>query len=114
VICVDAGVCSQFTARYLYSCPGTIVVQDLCAEGFRMAERRQGLDLSHSLIVMRMLARFHAASVVLHDRDPDEFSVYYKNLYACPETLEGSEKFIFSTYVRFICNQIHSVCWCID
>jgi hypothetical protein len=102
-------------------------MQDLCAEGFKMAERRQGLDLSHCLLVMRMLGRFHAASAVLHDRDPDEFSVYDKNNFSSPKIREGAQKFIggtypWSHYVRprgskyreFLCNRIPNVFSCMD
>lgn len=98
MIAAVAGECSQFLARYLYSCPGTIVMQDLCAEGFKMAERRQGLDLSHCLLVMRMLARFHAASVVLHDRDPEAMSLYDKNFFSEPELRESLQNFVSGTY----------------
>lgn len=90
--------CSQFLARYLYSCPGTIVMQDLCAEGFKRAERRQGLDLSHCLLAMRMLARFHAASVLLHERDPEAMAVYDQNFFSDPKTREGLQKFIFGNF----------------
>jgi hypothetical protein len=73
-------------------------MEDLGARGFKMAERRQGLDLSHCLLVMRMLARFHAASVVLQDRDPETMSLYYKNFYSEPGVREGCHKFVSGTY----------------
>jgi hypothetical protein len=98
VIATVAGECSQFVARYLYSCPGTIVMEDLCAQGFKMAERRQGLDLSHCLLVMHLLARFHAASVVLHDRDPETMSLYDKNLFCDPAMQESLQNFVSGTY----------------
>jgi hypothetical protein len=74
------------------------VLQDLCADGFKMAERRQGLDLTHCLLVMRMLARFHAASVVLHDREPHELSVYDKIFFSETGTREGFDKFVSGKY----------------
>jgi hypothetical protein len=73
-------------------------MEDLCAQGFKMAERRQGLDLSHCLLVMRMLGRFHAASVVLHDSDPEAMSLYNKNFFSDPEMQEGFQKFVSGTY----------------
>ena len=88
-----SGVCEPFAARYMYSCPGTIVVDDLCAQGFRMAGRQKGLDLPHCLLVMRTLARFHAASVALHDKDPDSLSLYDQNFFSEPEAKEGLNKF---------------------
>jgi hypothetical protein len=98
VIAAVAGERSQFVAGYIYSCPGTIVMEDLCAQGFNVAERRKGLDLSHCLLVMRMLARFHAASVVLHDRDPEAMSLYDKNFFSEPELRESLQNFVSGTY----------------
>jgi hypothetical protein len=76
------------------------VVQDLSAEGFKMAERRHGLDLPHCLLVMRKLARFHAASIVLHDRDPESMSLYDQSFFSEPATREGLQKFVSGTYHR--------------
>jgi hypothetical protein len=74
------------------------VLEDLCAEGFKMAERRQGLDLAHSQLVMRLLARFHAASVVLHDQDPKSMSIYDQSLFSEPAIREGIRSFVSGTY----------------
>jgi hypothetical protein len=45
-----------------------------------------------------MLARFHAASVVLQDRDPDELSLYYKNTLTEPVVREFFPKMVSGTY----------------
>jgi len=76
------------------------VLEDLCAEGFKMAERRQGLDLAHCLLVMRLLARFHAASVVLHDQDPESMSIYDQSLFSEPAVREGIGNFFSGMYNR--------------
>ncbi|XP_069690900.1 uncharacterized protein [Periplaneta americana] len=69
------GKCQPFAAKYVYSCNGphksTIILEDLKKKGFKMAERTTGLDMDHCLLVMRTLARFHAASVALKDRSPE-------------------------------------------
>ena len=65
-----------------------------------MAERRRGLDLAHCLLAVRMLAKFHAASVVLHDQDPESMSIYGQNFFSEPETREGLHKFISGTYFQ--------------
>jgi hypothetical protein len=93
-----AGGCEQFAARYIYSCPKTIVLEDLCTEGFKMAERRQGLDLAHCLLIMRRVARFHAASVVLHDQDPESMAIYDQSFYSEPVIRENSRKFFCGMY----------------
>ncbi|XP_018056833.1 PREDICTED: uncharacterized protein LOC108692840 [Atta colombica] len=48
--------------------PTLLVIEDLAHLGFRMAERSFGFDLSHSVLALRGLARFHAASVALCER----------------------------------------------
>ncbi|XP_069690930.1 uncharacterized protein [Periplaneta americana] len=69
------GKCQPFAAKYVYSCNGphqsTIILEDLKRKGFKMAERTTGLDMDHCILVMRTLARFHAASVALKDRNPE-------------------------------------------
>ena len=45
--------------------PLFIVMEDLSALGFRMADRMCGLDLDHCILALRGLARFHASSVAV-------------------------------------------------
>jgi hypothetical protein len=69
-----------------------VVLEDLAAAGFKMGERRKGLDLAHCLLVMRTLARFHAASVVLHEQDPESMKEYDSSFFCDPgvyETFSG-------------------------
>ncbi|PSN52417.1 hypothetical protein C0J52_03162 [Blattella germanica] len=101
------GVCEPFAAQYVYSSPGIIVVHDLCAQGFQMAGRRQGLDLDHCLLVMRTLAHFHAASVVLQDQNPDSMACYQHNFFSEPATREGLGKFM-SESVRGVAKAVES------
>ena len=76
------------------------MLEDLCAEGFKMAERRQGLDLAHCLLTMRRVATFHAASVVLHDQDPQSMSIYDQSFFSEPVILEGFRKFLSGMYCQ--------------
>jgi len=48
--------------------PILLVIEDLAPLGFRMACRRSGLDINHSILAIRGLARFHAASVALCEK----------------------------------------------
>ncbi|GLH16686.1 Uncharacterized protein GBIM_20918, partial [Gryllus bimaculatus] len=48
-----------------------IVLEDLAPLGFKMADRKRGLGLRHSLLALRSLARFHAASHALLQRQPE-------------------------------------------
>jgi hypothetical protein len=72
------------TPKCIYACKTFLVLEDLSAAGFRMGERRKGLDLDHCLLVMRTVARFHAASVVLHEQDPDSMKEYSNSFFTEP------------------------------
>ncbi|KAK7869206.1 hypothetical protein R5R35_001148 [Gryllus longicercus] len=48
-----------------------LVLEDLTPAGFKMANRKRGLGLRHSLLALRTLARFHAASHALLRRQPE-------------------------------------------
>jgi len=48
--------------------PMLLVIEDLAAIGFRMADRLFGLDLDHSILALHGLARFHTASVALCEK----------------------------------------------
>ena len=65
-----------------------------------MAERRKGLDLAHCLLIMRLLAKFHAASVVLHDQEPESMSIYEQSIFSEPVVLEGFRNFFSGMYYR--------------
>ena len=54
-----------------------------------MLDRLVGLDLHHVLLVMRTIARFHAASVVLHQQEPECFKLYYDQIYIEPAMVES-------------------------
>ncbi|XP_045114525.1 uncharacterized protein LOC123506478 [Portunus trituberculatus] len=49
-----------------------IFLEDLRARGYKMADRKQGLDKAHTTLVLRELARLHAASLLLQNKIPDE------------------------------------------
>ncbi|XP_069701096.1 uncharacterized protein [Periplaneta americana] len=69
--------------RHFYSCDGTVVMEDLSASGFTMPDRREGMDLEHTLLLMRTAARFHAASVVLYQQvDPESMALYSKSIFS--------------------------------
>ncbi|KAL2717335.1 uncharacterized protein V1478_013035 [Vespula squamosa] len=58
--------------------PVFLVIEDLATLGFRMADRQAGLDLSHCLLAMRGLARFHASSVAVCEKMRQK-STYFIN-----------------------------------
>ena len=72
------------TAKCLYYHSGSpayaLVLDDLKEKGFRMADRTVGLDMQHCLLVMKTLAQSHAASAVLHLKDPEIFRPFDDSL----------------------------------
>lgn len=61
----------SLAARCVYSAeePNTVIIfEDLSPLGYQMYCRQEGYDLEHCLLVVKKLARLHAASVVLHEQ----------------------------------------------
>ncbi|XP_069690945.1 uncharacterized protein [Periplaneta americana] len=76
-----------FSAKYLYSdsheTASSIVLEDLKVKGFRLADNRtSGLDVKHCLLVMRTIARYHAASLVQYQKDPTIFEPLMDNVFS--------------------------------
>uniref|UniRef100_T1I4V7 CHK domain-containing protein n=2 Tax=Rhodnius prolixus TaxID=13249 RepID=T1I4V7_RHOPR len=54
-------------------CVGTqyydlLLMEDLISQGYHKCDKRIGLDLEHSLLVLKAIAKFHAITVVLKDK----------------------------------------------
>ncbi|XP_069690955.1 uncharacterized protein [Periplaneta americana] len=79
---------------YSYDEPPTpyLILEDLKESGFKLAERMRGLDMSHSLLVMKYLGRYHAASVVLHEKQPEKLQDFMESLHQ-PSQKEIMENF---------------------
>jgi len=79
------GEFQPFAARCLYYHTGSpasaIVLEDLKEQGFRMADSTTGLDMQHCLLVIKAMARSHAASAVLHLKDPEIFIPFSESFY---------------------------------
>lgn len=52
-----------------------LVLEDLAERGFRMADRRSGLDLAHCMAALRELATLHALSLAMKQRQPEVFNL---------------------------------------
>ncbi|CAK9812678.1 hypothetical protein ANTPLA_LOCUS7489 [Anthophora plagiata] len=61
--------------------PLCLIMEDLAPLGFRMADRQAGLDLTHSKLAIQGLAKFHASSVALCEKEPRHKQVYNKGLF---------------------------------
>ncbi|KAG8229645.1 hypothetical protein J437_LFUL008577 [Ladona fulva] len=52
---------------------GIVITENICQQGFKMADRRRGLGLTHATLAMKALARFHAASLTMKILEPETF-----------------------------------------
>ncbi|ROT72731.1 hypothetical protein C7M84_008846 [Penaeus vannamei] len=50
-----------------------VLLEDLRPRGFKMFDRRKGLDVAHVSLVLEELARLHAASLLLEKKEPQYF-----------------------------------------
>ena len=64
------------------------------ASGFKMHNRRVGLNLEQCLLVMRTMAKLHAASVILHIRNPQAFKKFDASFFQEPSLQEPFGNFI--------------------
>lgn len=60
--------------------PLCLIIEDLAPLNFRMTNRQTGLDKEHATLAIQGLARFHAASVALCEKDPKQKSLYWRGM----------------------------------
>ncbi|KDR14380.1 hypothetical protein L798_10414, partial [Zootermopsis nevadensis] len=85
---------------------GLLIMEDLSPLGFKMAKRQKGLDLSHCLLVMRKLGRFHATSVLIHQQDPDSMANFQTNLFI--EHNNGNFSKLFAGLLRNAADEVET------
>ena len=78
---------------YKTSRPQTLVLEDLMTLGFQMANRHDRLDLLHCTLALKGLAKFHAASVALYDKNPNCMDDYVEIMYT-EKNRDGMMKFM--------------------
>ncbi|EFN73204.1 hypothetical protein EAG_05330 [Camponotus floridanus] len=71
--------------------PILLVMEDLAPLGYRMACRHSGLDLDHCILALRGLARFHATSVAICEKEPNQKQMYSRGMFnlAHPSEMRG-------------------------
>ena len=93
------GEFQPFAARCLYYHSGSpasaIVLEDLKEQGFRIPDGTVGLDMQHCLLVMKAIAQSHAASAVLHLKDPEIFNPFSESFY-CERHRKTIENIVYS------------------
>jgi hypothetical protein len=82
------------SSRCIYSVSDVLVLEDLNRLGYKMADRRRGLDLPHCQLALRSLAQFHGMSVALYKKDPSSMSLFHETFYK-----EEQRQLLSSTFV---------------
>lgn len=85
-------------ARFFYAVkePVQLVVfEDLKVLGFQMADRQAGIDEAHCELVLSKLGRFHAASIVLSEREKHHMDQFYFGLFKPNGKVADLKKAVF-------------------
>lgn len=73
-------VCTPWPKCYASKVDGKndfLAMEDLKAQGFKMASRKIGLDFEHCKLVLQTMAKFHAVSFVIFDGNRDKMLEKY-------------------------------------
>lgn len=63
-------------------CNDVIVLEDLQARNFAMADRMRGLDEAHTRLALKKLAQFHAASLMIHQKYPSAYDSFDTGMFS--------------------------------
>ncbi|XP_072762644.1 uncharacterized protein [Anoplolepis gracilipes] len=90
----------RLSAKGLYvqeSDPTLLVMEDLASLGFRIACRQAGLDLPHCILAIRGLARFHASSIAVCEKEPNQKQMYSRGMFNSKNSSEMKRFFVMGT-----------------
>jgi hypothetical protein len=71
-----------------------------------MSDRTVGLDMQHCLLVMKAIAQSHAASAVLHHKDPEIFKPFSESFY-CERNRNTIEQ-LFKSNTKSLAKEVES------
>lgn len=106
------GKYQPFAANFFHALsglPSCLVMEDLKARGFEMAERTVCLDLNHCLLVMRQIGWFHAVTVVIHEKGWDQFQCFQECVFSSVD-VETSGR-IFDATAKSVAEEVGSWPW---
>ncbi|KAK4874377.1 hypothetical protein RN001_013737 [Aquatica leii] len=77
--------CKKKVAPQLYhlstDLKNSFIIEDLAELNYKMANRQEGLNLTHCLFVIKKLAYFHASSLAIYEKNPKIMDQYNKGLF---------------------------------
>lgn len=77
---------------------GLLVLQDLSPLGYKMADRRKGLDMDHCFLIMEKMAQLHASSVLLYEKNPHCMDGYNIGLFTNQNNQPIIQQFVVSGF----------------
>ncbi|CAH1399054.1 unnamed protein product [Nezara viridula] len=78
----------------------SLLLEDLSVLGYKMGQRKEGLDFKHCSLVMRALGKYHALSVIHRERGDLIISDFSKNF--LETNIEMMEKFYLMSFEELI------------
>ncbi|XP_055639006.1 uncharacterized protein LOC129777007 [Toxorhynchites rutilus septentrionalis] len=76
ILLTSYGDCSVFGPKLIHDDTNLLVLEDLSEKGYKQPDRKQRLDMSHCKLLIRKLAKFHAATAVLGRKNPELFKLH--------------------------------------
>ncbi|EDV58451.1 uncharacterized protein LOC6542854 [Drosophila erecta] len=105
----QAGLDGKLTADAITVDRGhnTMILEDLAPCKFVNADRVKQLDMAHTKLTLEMLAKFHAAAIVLQERHPNLLTKCFYTHFFSRDKKAYSEVFagLFRAFLRFIDGQ---------
>ncbi|KAJ8879474.1 hypothetical protein PR048_020082 [Dryococelus australis] len=59
-----------------------VILEDMTTKGFKMADRKKRMDLAHSILALKALARFHGLSFAVVEREPSIVDHFQESMYS--------------------------------
>ncbi|XP_055371363.1 uncharacterized protein LOC129605555 [Condylostylus longicornis] len=72
----------------------TIVFEDMSQQGYEVSDRINGLDEIHIKILLEKIAKFHAASMILAEKDPNLMKSFHRGMFHSMDCLAKDTVFI--------------------
>lgn len=69
----------QFLNRLVHTDNNALVMEDLNQFGYKLANRKERLDLPHAKLVLEKLAKFHAVTSVMESNEPESMKLFMKS-----------------------------------
>ncbi|KAL1140737.1 hypothetical protein AAG570_000667 [Ranatra chinensis] len=86
--------------RCFYTRPNdTIILEDLKELGFKMVDRKEGLDVNHVLLALRNLGKYHALSAVLKERGTLDVAGFKDTIFSA--NLDSMEQYVEQVLTQF-------------